>query len=184
MRNLVVILTLTLIAAPSIAQKVFVDFDSSADFDSYKTFAWATTPETSMQSSNALMHSRLKNGIEHYLTQGGLTEVESDPDLYVTYHTSDKEELSINTTNWGYGYGPRWGWDPYWGGSMGTTTSSVTSYTRGTLVIDIWDAKEKQMIWRGSASDVIPQNPDKLAKKIDKSLAKIVKEWQKKYSKM
>ncbi|MFC2173535.1 hypothetical protein ACFLU6_13015 [Acidobacteriota bacterium] len=41
-----------------------------------------------MAGSNQLMHSRIKNGIEYYLTEGGLAEVESNPDLKVTYHTS------------------------------------------------------------------------------------------------
>ena len=55
----------------------------------------------------------------------------------------------------------------------------ITYYERGTLIIDIWDAKKKQAIWRGSAEAVIKQNPQKAAKQIDKSIDKMVKRYQK-----
>lgn len=159
-----------------------MDYDREAINGDYKTFAWGPTPDTSIGAESPLMHSRIKNAIEYRLTNGSLVENEKDPDLYVTYHTSSKEEVQLTTTGMGYGYGPGWGWDPYWRGGMGGMGSSTTtshSYERGTLIIDIWDAKKKQAIWRGSAEAVIKQNPQKAAKQIDKSIDKIVKRYQK-----
>jgi len=173
-----------LFVGPAAAQKIFVDYDRSADLDSYKTFAWGPTPETSLQGESPLMHSRIKNAIEYQLTTGGMTEDTENPDVYVTYHTSSKEEVQLHTTGMGYGYGGGWGWDPFWGRGMGmgSTTTRATSYERGTLIIDIWDAKKKQAIWRGSAQAVVKQNPQKAAKQIDNAIAKIVKRWQKMYA--
>lgn len=179
MRSLVLTVLLLLVAVPGIAQKVYIDYDEKADFGRFKTFAWGKTKETSLAESNPLMHSRMKNGLEHYLTQGGMTEVESDPDLYVTYHTSTKDRLQVNTTDWGYGYGSYWRWDPYWGGGYNTTSAST--YTEGTLVIDIWEARQKTLIWRGTATGTVPQNPEKVARRIDKTLAKMAKKWDKMY---
>ena len=179
----VLILMMFLIAAAASAQKVYIDHDPSYDGSGVKTFAWAKSPETSMAESNGLMHSRIVNAIEHFLSQGGLREVESDPDVYVTYHTNSKEELSVNTDNFGYGYPGGWAWDPYWpgyyGGGWGSTTTTVSQYTRGTLIVDVWDAKAKKLVWRGSASAIVPDKPAKLEKKIYKAIEKMVAKWQK-----
>ena len=89
------------------------------------------------------MHSRIVNAIEHYLSMGGLREVSKDdsPDIFVTYHTSTKEQMSLNTTNWGYGYPGGWyggGWG-YGGASFGTSSTTVSTYQVGTLVVDAWN---------------------------------------------
>ncbi|MFC2173536.1 DUF4136 domain-containing protein [Acidobacteriota bacterium] len=91
--------------------------------------------------------------------------------------------MKVDTNHWGYGYGPRWGWNPYWGGDWRTSTTTVREYERGTLLIDIWDVKTKHLIWRGSAEATIPSNSQKQAKQIDNALKKIVKKWQKMYKK-
>jgi hypothetical protein len=179
-----VVAALLLMAAPAFAQKVYIDYDNDYDFDSPETFTWAKTSETSVEEANPLMHSRIVNAIEHYLTMGQLREVESDPDLYVTYHTSTKENLSLNTTSFGYGYPGGW-YGGYYGGygyggmGMGSTSTTVSSYETGTLVVDAWDPKTEKLVWRGTATNVtVSDNPDKMMKRIDKALSKIVKKWQ------
>jgi len=174
-------LTILLLAvAPAAAQKVYVDYDEQADFDKYKTFAWADTSEVSLKDSSPLMDSRIKNAIEYRITKGGMVEDTKNPDLYVTYYTEEKEEVRIHTTSYGYGYGGGWYRDPYWGGmGMGMSSSQVYTYPVGTLIVDIWDAKTKQAVWRGTAEGTIPAKPEKQAQLIDKMLEKMVKKWQK-----
>jgi len=181
-RTLAITTLLAVICAlPAIAQKVYIDYDETADFSSYDTFAWGKTPEVSLQDSSPLMHSRLKNAIEYQLTTGGLIEDTENPDLYVTYHGEEEEKVSVDTHNWGYGYGGGWRRSAYWGSGYGDTTTTVRTYDVGTLIIDIWDAKEKQLIWRGSATKTIPSKPEKQAKLIDDAVAKLAREWEKKY---
>jgi len=179
-----VVAALLLMAAPAFAQKVYIDYDKEYEFDSPETFAWAKTSETSVEDANPLMHSRIVNAIEHYLTMGQLREVESDPDLYVTYHTSTKENLSLNTTSFGYGYPGGW-YGGYYGGygyggmGMGSSSTTVSTYETGTLVVDAWDPKTEKLVWRGTATNMtVAANPDKMMKRIDKALSKIVKKWQ------
>jgi hypothetical protein len=179
-----VVAALMLMAAPAFAQKVYIDYDKEYDFDSPETFTWAKTSETSVEDANPLMHSRIVNAIEHYLTMGQLREVESDPDLYVTYHTSTKENLSLNTSSFGYGYPGGW-YGGYYGGygyggmGMSSSSTTVSSYETGTLVVDAWDPKTEKLVWRGTATNMtVADNPDKMMKRIDKALSKIVKKWQ------
>ena len=53
------------------------------------------------------------------------------------------------------------------------------SHERGSLIINIWDARKKEAIWRGTGQAVVKENPRSAAKQIDKAIAKIVKTWQK-----
>jgi hypothetical protein len=174
---------LLLMAAPAFAQKVYIDYDKDYDFDKPETFQWAETSETSVEGANPLMHSRIVNAIEHYLTMGQMREVESDPDLYVTYHTSTKEEMSLNTTSFGYGYPGGW-YGGYhggfgYGGGISSASTTVSTYEIGTLVVDAWDPKTEKLVWRGTATNMtVSDNPDKMMKRLDKALAKIVKKWQ------
>ena len=173
-----------LLAGPAMAQKVYIDYDKDYDRDSMKTFAWAATDDTSLADSDPLMHSRIMNGIEYYLTLGGLGEDVENPDVYVTYHTSTRKEISVDVSNYGYGYSAGWGSYgrryPSYGGSYGTSSATVRSYDKGTLVLDIWDAASKKLVWRGTAVDItVSDNPERMKKRVDKALKKIVDKWRK-----
>jgi len=176
-----ILVTLALLAAPALAQKVHIDYDMSAPFSTYKTVAWAETEATSVADTAPLLHAKIKEAIEAQIKSGNMVGADEDPDLYVTYHTDEKEELSLNTVSYGYGYPGSMYWDPYWGGGWGMAASSshVYSYTRGTLIIDFWDAKTEKLVWRGSAEAVIKENPQKLERQIIRWVQKIAKKWDK-----
>jgi len=90
-----------------------------------------------------------------------------NPDLYLTYHAST-QEFTIDTLHWGYSFGPRW----QWGGGMGKSTTTVQSYPKGTLVIDLWVAKTQRLAWRGVASDILG-DPAKNAEKAQKAVLNV-----------
>ena len=184
MRKFLVCATIAcaLAIAPAFAQKVYIDYDKAYDRSTVHTYAWGKTDSTLAQVQPRA-HDHIVQKIDGYLANAGLKKAEQDPDVFVTYHTNSKEELSVNTDMWGYGYPSSFYWNPYWGAGFGSTTTTVTSYTRGTLIIDVWDAKTKKLIWRGSATDIVPENPEKAYKKIDKALEKIVAKWEKEKTK-
>jgi len=182
------VLGLVLVAGPAFAQKVYIDYDKEFTTGEIKTFAWSDTTETSVKEANPLLHSRIVNGIEYYLTLGGIREDNSDPDVYVTYHGSSEQEVSFDTDHWGYGYPSAWYGGGYYGGyghggyggSYGTSTTTMRTYEKGTLVVDVWDAESKKLVWRGTALNItVTDNPSKMEKKIDKALKKMVNEWRK-----
>ena len=164
--RVLIVIVLFMIAGPVFAQQIHIDYDKDYDGSGIKTFAWAETSKTSVAEANPLLHSRILNGIEYYLTLGGAREVESDPDVYVTYHASTRDQIVVNTTSWGYGYPRGWG---YYGGrsyhSGVPSTTTVNTYKRGTLVVDVWDAETKQLVWRGVASNIsVYEDPVKFMK--------------------
>lgn len=176
----IVTVALLLTAMPASAQKIFVEHDTGYDTDGIETFSWSKTLETSAEASHPLLHSHIVNSIEHYLSMGGIREVESDPDVFVTYHTSTQDSLFLNINNFGYGYPGGWGYSGYYGYGYGMATATVSSFESGTLVVDAWDAGTEKMVWRGIATNItVYENPDKMLKKVDVALKKIVKKWQK-----
>lgn len=178
MRNLRATIVLSVFAAGSAyAQKPQIQWNEAYDWDSVETFAWQDTPESSLEEANPFMHSRIVAAIEFELTEGGLTEVSSDPDIYVTYHASSEDRVRLTTDSWGYGVGGygRGGWGHYgyaFGGPVSSTTT-VHEYEEGTLVVDIWSASEQELIWRGTVSRVFSENPQKAERQVVKSIRRM-----------
>ena len=56
---------------------------------------------------------------------------------------------------------------------MGTATTTEDTYKVGTLVVDLFDAKTKKIIWRGSSSDTLSSKSDKNIKDLDKGVQKL-----------
>jgi len=157
-------LLIVTVSATALAQKVSVDFDRSVDFSKYETY----TLQEGTVVNEPLVHQRIVAAIEYQLAMQGIHRVESDPDMLVTYHTSVREELQFNTTNWGYGWS-RMG--------SGTSTTTTYRYLVGTLVVDMWDPKEENLLWRGTASATVTDKPEKKEKKINKAAEKMFKDF-------
>lgn len=154
-------LTVALLPAVASAQKVSTDFDPKVSFATYKTFAWTTGDA----APNPLNETRIHDGVEAKLSAAGLKPATANPDLIVSTHASGQEKKELYST----GYG-----GPYrWGGGMGTTT--VQTYVVGMLVVDLYDAKTKQLVWRGTATDTMSDKPEKNVEKINKSIEKMFK---------
>ena len=178
-----ILFVLAAIALPAFAQKVTIDYARDFDFDSAQTFQYVDTDESNIQD-NMIMADRVVSMIKKELREGGLREVEENPDLYVTYHFTSQERKSYSTTSMGYGgYWDDWGgWGGYggFGGPMmGSSTTQEYSYEEGTLIIDAYDSAEKKMVWRGSGTVTIKSKPDKQVKQVEKILKKLGKKWDK-----
>ena len=176
------IFVVALLATPAMAQKVTVDYAHDFDFSGVKTFQYVDTKESN--SKNDLMAGRIVEMIKKELREGGLTEVQDNPDLFVTYHVTTEEMSSFNTTSMGYGgyggYGAGWGgWGGYGMGGMASSTTYETKYTEGTLILDGYDPTDKKLVWRGTGMVTIKSKPDKQIKQVDKILKKIGAKWDK-----
>ena len=172
------LIAVALIATPCAAQKVYVDYDKYADFKAYESFAWVDTNTTSLKLNYPEVDSMIKNNIEYYLVKGGLVEDTEDPDVYVTYHGSANTQTQLMTTTFGYAYGAGWTWGPYWGPQV-VSGSMTTDFKKGTMIIDIWDAKKKEALFRGTVVKIHGDDPMKAIKQIDNGIDKIVKEFRK-----
>ncbi len=60
---------------------------------------------------------------------------------------------------------------------MGSATTTTSTWVEGTLVIDLYDAANKKLGWRGVATDTLSDNPQKNAKKIEEAAEKMFKKF-------
>lgn len=153
------------------AQKVNVDWDRSADFSSFHTYAWQKSPHP----AKGFWDQRIVDGVDKQLAAKGLKKVDSNPDLWVVYSKSLKDQKEVVGT--GYNMGPAWRWGWGWGPNIGTVQYNTYITKEGTLVVELADAKNQQLLWRGSATATISDNSDKNIKTLDNALNKLFKNY-------
>ncbi len=157
-----------LFAAKSSAQQVKTDYDRSANFGQYKTYSWAQ-----VKTKDALDVDRIKTAVNAALAAKGWTQVDSGGDVSIVAMEITRNQQTLNTFYDGFGGG--WGWRRFGGGGFGEATTTTETYKVGTLVVDLFDAKTKQLIWRGTSSDTLSNNSDKNIKNLDKGADKMFK---------
>jgi hypothetical protein len=138
--------------------RVTADYDTKADFNSYKTFAFYKKGIDKAEISD-LDKKRILKAIESEMLAKGFTKSE-DPDLLVNIFTKARQRVDIHQNPYHY-----WGWNPwyyrYYRGSR------ITKYTEGTLFVDLIDANKKELAWQGIGSGALHTSGD-MAKKEEK----------------
>jgi len=167
MRKTLTALFVGLALAPmALAQDVSVDSDTSYDFSKLKTFAI----QVATSGGNPLAEKRVVGEVEEALVGKGWKK--ADPaaaDAMVMLHGATETKKNLSTMYSGMG-----GWRF---GGMGTAQTSVQEYKVGTLVVDIFDAKSKQLVFRGTAQDEMSDKVDKNQKKLEKATGKMFKDF-------
>jgi hypothetical protein len=161
------------------------DVDKSVDFNQFRKFAWGESEVnvTHPLYKGDLIEKRVKSVVEKEFEKKGIVAVNRDPDFFINYTIfTEKKEQIRNTYNYPFFYGP-FGFFPYsihyWAGpyySMAGNPNQVTTYTEGTLVLDVVDADSKEVVWRGSVKGNV-DNVKTLQKQIDKGVKAILKKY-------
>jgi hypothetical protein len=167
-----------------VAQDVKYNFDQNADFTKYKTYKWEQHPKS--LNLDQLTLKDLGAAFDAELAKKGLTRIESGtPDLVMVYQIAVSQEQEITSFNTGYGYGP--GWRGGWYGGMGSSMSTATTSTIniGSVVVDMYDAAKKELVWRGTATKTVDSNskPEKRRKNMAKGAEKLFKNYPPKVKK-
>ena len=174
MQTLAVAAALCFVGATAFAQDVKVDFDKDANFAAVKTF----TTKIGTSWNNPISEKRITAEIDQTLTEKGWSKADPDKaDAIVVLHGATEKQKTLNTFYSGMGGYGGYGWRGMGAGGMGTATTTTSEYLVGTLVVDIFDAKTKQLMYRGIAQDEISDKPEKNAKKVAKAADKLFKDF-------
>jgi len=174
MRRFAIAAALSLFSAAAFAQDVKVDFDKDANFGAIKTFA--TKIGTSW--NNPISEKRVVEEMEQTLTEKGWAKAAPEAaDAIVVLHGATEKQKSLNTFYSGMGGYGGYGWRGMGGMGMGTATTTESEYLVGTLVVDIFNAKSKQLMFRGTAQDELSDKPEKNQKKLAKASDKMFKDF-------
>ena len=163
-----------LLPAFAAAPRTTYDYDKTAPFTAYRTYALAQ----GRASGNPLVDGWIVAALQDQLTLKGMSKTSVRPDVNVLFHAAldtrkDISALSIGPLYGGYG----WDWGEGWGSTA--TNVRVREIAAGTLVVDVVDGQRKQVVWRGLGTKVIAADatPDVRDKSIAKAVAKIMKHY-------
>lgn len=193
MKNILFVLILGTMLYSCGGIKVITDKDPTIDFSTFKTLEYYGWEKNSDQAINSLDKKRIENAFRLEFEKRGMTLAKKDEgDIIVSLHivTQKKTETvaNTNTTNMGgyggygaygmrgyggyYGYGPSYGWGG--GHSTSTTTYSEKEINVGTLIVSVYDAKKKELIWEGVGIKTLKENKNNIEKRITSSVAAIM----------
>jgi hypothetical protein len=147
------------LATTAAARDVKVDWDKSVDFSKYKTFS----TEIATKWGNPLGEKRVLEEVEKAVAGKGWKKADpASANALIVIHGATEEKKNLNTFySGGYYGGYRYG-----GMGMATATTTVDEFTVGTMVVDIFDAKTKALIWRGIGVDELSDKAEKNQKKL------------------
>jgi len=169
MKTMVVAGVALAVAGGARAQDVKVDYDKAANFGAIKTFSL----KLGTSWGNQIGEKRVTDEITQALTEKGWKLVPEGPaDAQVVLHGASQTKRSLNTFYSGMG-----GYRYRGFGGTDTATTTESEYTVGTLVVDIFDAKGENLLWRGAAQDELSDKPDKNIKKLAKASDKLFKDF-------
>ena len=151
---------------------VQTDHHPAVDYSHYQTYSWREKP----RGGTALAMQRIVTRIDEQLRAHGWRQVAADDaDIAIAAHVATHQEHRLDNfydapmwTGWGW-YGP-WAWGPP---MMGYQRTHVTSYTVGSLVVDMFDTSTKRAVWSAIAEDTIPSTPQAINADIDAAVAKM-----------
>jgi hypothetical protein len=153
-------LTAILLLGCASGSNVRVDYDQQADLQALRSYAWApmTEEEQKEKSRNSLIHERIRSAIDAHLAGRGYSKVgEAQADFLVTHTVTAETRTQTQETRVTVGYG-RYGTHGGVGVGYGIPVDSTTyQYKVGTLIIDVIDARQKRLVWRGSGSRTLDE---------------------------
>ena len=161
------ILVLLAFAGASVAQDVKVNYNQSKDFSSFHTYAWGEK-QIPNNVKNPALAQEVRKQINLQLQSRGLKLVpeSQNPDLVLVVSGGSKTQTTYSD------------YDP-----SGTILTAGTDYgvaqtsVVGALVVDIYDVKAKQVIWRATATGLLKKENSKNLKLVDDAIEKMFKKY-------
>ena len=143
------------VSAMAAGPKVRSDYDHSANFSAYKTFAFVSPPGTEVDGYPADITQGIKSAVQREMEKRGYRLADSHSDLLVNFSAglakkAKHDELSKQTLGY-YGYRQGVQVPVYKTWSTYTYDKGTKDYVEGTINVDIVDAAASQLVWEGVA---------------------------------
>ncbi len=145
------------------------DYEPDHDFSPYRSYRWLepNEPPRDALAGNPLLKRRFVKAVDHVLQTMGYTPTDgNEPDFEVYVHGTVQERMRVNDgVSVSYGYYGRYG-------GMGMRHVDVSYYDEGTLILDIIDTPNSELVWRGWVTQVIRdyQDPRQAEAAVDKAV--------------
>ncbi|HXR97512.1 MAG TPA: DUF4136 domain-containing protein [Terriglobales bacterium] len=159
---------LAFLVVSSAAQSVHINYNKGFDFRQVHTFSWGQ-----VQTRNSEWNDEARLDIDNALRARGLTEVPSGGDLEISVMSTTKVRRQLETF-YNNGWGMGWGWRGWRGGPWFAETVPVR-YPENTLVIDFFNPQNKELVWRGTATQALSNgNPGRNDQRLNDAVKKLL----------
>jgi hypothetical protein len=150
----------------ALGQQVSVNYNHDVDFAQFHTYAWGSNNANAIKDS--ILAQVAQQDINAAMQSKGLTMVQENqnPDLLLTANGGMREQTSWNA----------WGMRG-WGGGMGSLTPEQNVV--GTMIVDLFNAKSQELVWRGIAENTLNNKGSKNQEMVQKAVDKMFKQWPK-----
>ncbi len=159
--------------------QINTDYNPEIDFTAYRTFDWAEGSGGGADGVvTELVDQRFRRSVEAELASRGMERVTSgQPDVFIGYQVTLDDRVDYQTVN--TYYGGAYGYRGVYGGAAGTRTTA-REYTIGTLVIDLFDARQRELVWRATGEGKVneqQQTPEESQERINQVVAQILEDF-------
>ena len=140
------------------------------DFSKYHTYAWAPADALPVGDPrldhNPILVDYLQGAVERGLAKHEMLLAPSSarPDLLVHFHGSVRQVVSVAGASRTHEHGV-------------SEDVEIVAYDEGTLVIDMVDARDGRLVWRGWAIDSVDGivgSQDRMKKKVNEAVARLL----------
>ena len=164
------------------ANKANVDYLPVTDFTAYKSFAWQPAEsqgEQNQRARNAMVDARIQTAVDQHLTAKGMAKFPFESaDLHVNYHVSmsSQEQRSRGSVSIGSSHSSG---RSSVGFSVRMPVGGTRTLQEGTLVLDLIDAKTKQLVWQSSAKRTIKDGmaPEQITQLVNEVVSELLSQY-------
>ena len=153
------------------------DFDPGIDFAGYQTYVWVQPSQDLGQNPRGvdqLIERRIMAAVDDQMSAKGYRKIErGQPDFAVNFLLTTQQNVNYTT------YYSGWGYRGGWYGGMGSSHTTATEWTEGTLILDIFDAGAKELVWRGTATAELQEvrSPEERERRINEVVGKMLERY-------
>jgi hypothetical protein len=151
-------------SAIAMGQTVSVNYNHSQSFAAFHTYAWQIDDPNKI--ANSILAQAAISDIDNALVGKGFSKVDigANPDVIVIASGGLKQQTSYSA----------WGMRGIGGGMGGITPEQNVE---GTLIVSIYSAKDKALVWRGIGQNTLSNNGNKNQQMVGKAVTKMFKQW-------
>ena len=177
---LIVVSAILLASCSSVS--VLSDTKDDTDFSGFKTYSflgWQADSEKELdQEDKDIIYDAFKKEFSargmSYVPQGG----DMDVSLFIVFNK--KTGVSRYNKYTGSAHGAYDLYDTGWGYGYTNTRYSQRSYRVGTLIMDVFDGKNKKQIWQGTVQSKVTEKKEKRSTTIPRKVGMLMQEFPKK----
>lgn len=181
--KIVISAVLVLLLSACAQNLVRTDYDSARDFSAYQTFSWISDDKMKrhLLVDTDLVDRRVRASVEANLAALGLSPAKAgdSSDVIIAYHYDVKDQFYVDSYHSFGGYAPWWHYH-HFGGPRGSVNDvDVRHYDQGVLIIDLIDARDNKLFWRGITERRIRKNltPEQRDTDINQLVTRILAEY-------